>query len=73
MSTLGILLTIWGSTIVLTVILFITDSQRQPKVKKLLIAKTIIPLEYTGKDYNEWIDQIKIERQILSIKNDSDL
>ncbi len=53
-------------------IVFYFDAWKRNPERKLRISKTLIPLEYTGTDHNEWKRKIIIERQILSIQNESD-
>lgn len=74
MSAFEITLSICIVASAIVVILFLSISNEPCKQKSngLKIAKTITSLDYTGKDFEKWIEQIKIERQILSVKNESD-
>lgn len=54
-------------------IAFFLNTKNKKADEKLRISKTLIPLEYTGKDYDDWKRSIIIERQILSIKNETDI
>lgn len=71
MTAFEIILSVWVILFGITILMFllITNKPSKPKTKHLKIAKTIIPLEYTGKDYQNWIDYICIQNQINEIRN----
>lgn len=68
METIKITLTIWGISIVVLLATVYLERKKAPKKTKR-IQKTLIPLDYTGNDFESWLEYIRTESQIVKVLN----
>lgn len=68
METSKIILTIWAISVIAFVVTVYLEKSIPPKRLKR-IQKTLIPLDYTGKDFESWSEYIRTELQITRVLN----